>query len=96
MYRRLKFKIRGRSIAVALLLVCMNLAAQGPSTPDFRSLSIDPSTGRVVLKWRSPRPEQSVTQHEVSRKPYTSPNYSFENPATALVPMPDTTYEETV
>ncbi|MDR2562407.1 MAG: gliding motility-associated C-terminal domain-containing protein, partial [Prevotellaceae bacterium] len=40
--------------------------------------------------------EQSVTQHEVSRKPYTSPNYSFENPATALVPMPDTTYEETV
>ena len=98
MYRRLKFKIRGLrpGTAACLLFACLNLAAQEPSTPDFRSLGIDPSTGKVVLKWRSPKPEQQIRLHEISRKPYTSPTYSFENPATAGVPMPDTTYEETV
>jgi hypothetical protein len=71
------------------------LDAQRPSVPDFRSLSVDPATNQVILKWRTPKASENVRLHEISRKPYTSDNYFFINSATT-VPMPDTTYSETV
>ncbi|MDR2382724.1 MAG: gliding motility-associated C-terminal domain-containing protein [Prevotellaceae bacterium] len=74
------------------LTTCLN--GQELSTPNFTSLSVDPVTGKVVLKWRTPEASENVLSHEISRKPYTSANYFFDNIAT--VPLPDTTYSELV
>ncbi|MDR1897450.1 MAG: gliding motility-associated C-terminal domain-containing protein [Prevotellaceae bacterium] len=71
-----------------------NLNGQQLTVPEFRSLSIDPTTNEVVLKWRIQNASENILVHEISRKPYTSNNYFF-NP-TATVPMPDTVYRETV
>jgi hypothetical protein len=79
-------------IPIMFLTACLN--GQIPSMPDFTSLSVDPSTGNVVLKWRTPDAAENILLHEISRKPYISGNYFFDN--TATVPMPDTTYSETV
>jgi hypothetical protein len=80
-------------IALSMFLtIC--LYGQELSTPDFTSLSVDPVTGKVVLKWRTPNDAEGVLLHEISRKPYTSANYFFDN--TATVSVPDTTYSETV
>jgi hypothetical protein len=70
------------------------LNGQELTTPDVTSLSVDPATGKVVLKWRTPDASENILSHEISRKPYTSGNYFFDN--TATVDMPDTTYSETV
>jgi hypothetical protein len=70
------------------------LIGQELSTPDFTSLSVDPVTGKVMLKWRTPDASENVLSHEISRKPYTSDKYYFDNIATVF--MPDTTYSETV
>jgi hypothetical protein len=70
------------------------LSGQELSTPDFTSLSVDPVTGKVVLKWRTPDISENVLSHEISRKPYTSDNYFFNDIATVL--LPDTTYSEAV
>jgi hypothetical protein len=77
-----------------LTAVCLN--GQELPTPDFSSLSIDPATGMVVLKWRTPDASENILLHEISRKPYISDNYFFENPVTATVHMPDTVYSEPV
>ncbi|MDR1338869.1 MAG: gliding motility-associated C-terminal domain-containing protein [Prevotellaceae bacterium] len=69
---------------------CLN--AQELRVPDFSSLSVDPATDTVVLKWRTPEASQNVLSHEISRKPYTSGDYFFYT--TATVPMPDTAYSE--
>jgi hypothetical protein len=76
-----------------LLTICLN--GQELSTPDFTSLSVDPVSGKVVLKWRTPDASENVLSHEISRKPYNaSGNYSFDHIATVL--LPDTTYSEVV
>jgi hypothetical protein len=74
------------------LTTCLN--GQELSTPDFRSLSVDPVSGMVVLKWSTPDDSEDVISHEISRKLYTSNNYFFDNINTVL--MPDTTYSEMV
>ncbi|MDR1582389.1 MAG: gliding motility-associated C-terminal domain-containing protein [Prevotellaceae bacterium] len=80
-------------IALGMLLTTW-LNGQELTTPDFTSLSVDPVTGQVVLKWRTPDASENILSHEISRKPYTSGNYFFENIAT--VNMPDITYSEAV
>jgi hypothetical protein len=82
-------------IALGMFLAtCLN--GQELTTPDFTSLSVDPSTGKIVLKWRTPDASENVMSHEISCKPYTSGNYFFNSPADASVLMPDTTYSETI
>jgi hypothetical protein len=72
--------------------MCLN--GQELATPEFTSLSVDPVTGKVVVKWKTPDASENIHHHEISRKPYTSDNYFFNSHAS--VPMPDTTYSEAV
>jgi hypothetical protein len=84
-----------RDIFIALsILTAAGLNGQAPSMPDFTSLSVDPATNTVVLKWKAPAVQENVLSHEISRKPYTSTAYYFD--PTATVPMPDTTYSEPI
>ncbi|MDR3244859.1 MAG: gliding motility-associated C-terminal domain-containing protein [Prevotellaceae bacterium] len=84
-----------RYIFIILSVVfAINLNGQAPAVPVFSSLSIDPVTGEVVVKWRTPAAAENVLSHEISRKTYTSANYFFENAIS--VNMPDTVYREIV
>jgi hypothetical protein len=82
-------------IALGVFLVT-GLYGQELTTPDFTSLSVDPSTGKIVLKWKTPDASENVISHEISRKPYNSGNYFFNSPADATVLMPNTTYSEMI
>jgi hypothetical protein len=76
------------------MLSIIRLNGQELSTPDFTSLSVDPVTGDIVLKWKISDVSENIRYHEISRKPYTSDNYFFASPDTVY--MPHTTYSESV
>jgi hypothetical protein len=82
--------------AAAMLVFAVCVQAQQPAMPYVRSLSIDPASGDVVLKWKSPDVSDNVLVHEISRKPYTSLNYFFNSPPDGTVAAPDTVFTETV
>ena len=84
-----------RYIITVLLVFCgFYLLGQQPATPEVKSLSIDPVSGQVQLKWKSPEVAHNVLLHEISRREYAAPNYFFAPHATPA--MPDTLYSETL
>ncbi|MDR0558763.1 MAG: gliding motility-associated C-terminal domain-containing protein [Prevotellaceae bacterium] len=83
--------LRKKQVLIVLFAVSAFCSAgQQLSTPDISSLSVDPATGNIVLKWRTPNVSENVSAHEISIKQYVSPNYFF-NPDDSVSP-PDTVY----
>ena len=53
-----------RYIITVLLVFCgFYLLGQQPATPEVKSLSIDPVSGQVQLKWKSPEVAHNVLFH---------------------------------
>lgn len=79
-------------VQVVAFVFCTNtLFAQGTmlETPELKSVSIDPATGAVVVRWSNPN-DPRITHCEISRTPYGGSNYSFNPIGTAI--MPDSVY----
>ena len=94
--QNLEFSTRmklGKYICILCFFSAIQLQGQ-LSVPQFSSLSVDPVTNEVVVKWQAPNTAENIVSHDISRKPYSSPDYFFV--PTATVPMPTTVYRETL
>lgn len=72
----------------ALLAAAAN--GQTPPMPEIRSLSVDPTTGAVILRWEPAAASDNVTAFEIAEILYTNANYFF-HPG-ALLPRHDSVY----
>lgn len=83
-----------RIISIALVIIALTgtkALAQNLSMPDLSSVSINPETGAVEIRWNNSN-DPNITFTEVSRQPFYGGVYSF-NPIASL-PLPASSYTD--
>ena len=83
-------------IAILLSVCFLTSRAQEPSVPNLTAVSIDPATGRCVVRWSTPNPSDNVVRHEISRLPFSNESFYFVDPPTGTAYAPDTVFTESV
>ncbi|MDR1056895.1 MAG: hypothetical protein LBL90_14045 [Prevotellaceae bacterium] len=77
-----------RVFVIFILLFCLianYTFSQDLLPPDLKSVSINPGTGNILVKWTKPD-DENVTHIEISRRPYAGNLYSFDSIGAVYLP----------